>query len=509
MVVGNGMVGSRFADEMRRRGGARLTVVGTEDHPAYNRVLLSTVLAGGLDTSVIALHDPGWHTTHGIDLRSGTTAVSFDPVAHTVALSDGSAVTYDDLVLATGARAWLPPLPGVPGPGVVAFRDLDDCLAILDMARPGATLAVLGGGLLGLEAARGLAARGVDVTVVHPAGHLMERQLDPGAGAVLADVVDRLGVRLLLGVGAVSWTSGEGLSCDDGTHVAADGLVVAAGVRAETGLAAAAGAHTDRAIVVDDRLATSLPDVYAIGDCAQHDGAPPGLVQPGWEQAAVLADLLAGADPAARYRGTRAVTRLKARGVDLTAVGDVHTEDDSVELLRLTDSRRGRYAKLALRDDRVVGGIMIGFPDAAASMIQLHDSGSPAPSDRLALLLGRALPGEATPTADPGRLPATAVVCRCNTVTKGSLVTAWRAGATDLAALRTATRAATGCGSCAGTVEGICAWLAGADAPARPGEVPDDLQERHFPAAQLHESALPAERTGRLGTEDAYTEGAA
>ena len=256
----------------------------------------------------------------------------------------------------------------------------------------------------------------------------------------------------------------------------ADGLVVAAGVRPETTLASDAGAQVDRGIVVDDRLRTSLEHVYAIGDCAQHDGAPSGLVQPGWEQAAVLADLLTGADPAARYRGTRAVTRLKASGVDLTAVGDVHAEDDTVELLRLTDSRRGRYAKLALRDDRVVGGIMIGFPDAAASMIQL---------------LGRALRGEATPTSDPGRLPAAAVVCRCNTVTKGALVAAWRSGATDLAALRGATRAATGCGSCAGTVEGICAWLAATDAPADPG--PPQLQERVGSTTQDHD----------------YTEGAA
>ena len=501
VVVGNGMVGARFADEVRRRGGARLTVVGAESHPAYNRVLLSTVLAGGVAPSAIALQPTGWAADHGIDVRSGVAATSIDPVARTVTCSDGALLRYDDLVLATGSRAWLPPVPGLPGPGVVPFRDLDDCLAILDMARPGARLAVLGGGLLGLEAARGLAARGVEVTVVHPAGHLMERQLDAGAGAVLADVVDRLGVRLLVGVRAVSWAPGVGLTCDDGSLLAVDGLVVAAGVRAETGLAADAGARVDRGIVVDDRLATSLPDVHAIGDCAQHDGAPPGLVQPGWEQAAVLADLLTGADPAARYRGTRAVTRLKARGVDLTAVGDVHAEDDdATELLRLTDSRRGRYAKLALRDDRVVGGIMIGFPDAAASVIQLHDTGSPAPSDRLALLLGRALPGEATPTADPGRLPAAAVVCRCNTVTKGALVTAWRSGATDLGALRTATRAGTGCGSCAATVEGICGWLAATDAPADPA--PPQLQERHFPAAQLQESAVPAGRDGPTTQDD-------
>ena len=252
------------------------------------------------------------------------------------------------------------------------------------------------------------------------------------------------------------------------THpvVAADALVVAAGVRAETGLAAAAGIPVERGVVVDDRLATADDRVHAIGDCAQHPGTAAGLVQPGWEQAAVLADLLTGTAPAARYRGTRAVTRLKARGVDLAVVGDPYAlHADGLEVLRFADPTGGRYAAVALRDDRVVGGSMIGLPDAAASLIQYYDTGVPAPADRLGLLFGRALPGAATETADPGHLPASAVVCRCNTVTKGALVAAWRGGATDPGALRRATRAGTGCGSCADAVGGICAWLADSDPP--------------------------------------------
>lgn len=506
VVVGNGMVGARFVEEVRLRDrDVALTVLGAEQHPAYNRVLLSTVLAGGLSADAVRLQPPEWSQRHGVELRTGVAAVAVDPALRLVRCADGRVERYDELVLATGSRAFLPPLPGVPGPGVAAFRDLDDCAAILAMASPGARMAVLGGGLLGLEAARGLAARGVAVTLVHPAGHLMERQLDAPAGAVLAGVVDRLGIALRVGVGAASWTPGVGLTCDDGSVVAVDGLVVAAGVRAETALAADAGVAVDRGILVDDRLATSVPRVHAIGDCAQHDGAPAGLVQPGWEQAAVLADLLTGTDRAARYRGTRAVTRLKARDVDLTAVGDAHAEEDvGTELLRFTDARRGRYAKLALREDRIVGGIMIGFPDAAASVVQFHDNGLPAPEDRLALLLGRALPGEATPTADPGRLPAAAVVCRCNTVTKGALVSAWRAGATDTGALRRATRAGTGCGSCAEAVEGIREWLASSE----PAAV--EAEPASGPAATRH--ALPAAvLAGRADTGhlQASSEGAA
>lgn len=288
----------------------------------------------------------------------------------------------------------------------------------------------------------------------------MERQLDAGAGAVLAGALERLGVRVVLGARATAWAPGEGLRTDAGP-VAADTLVVAAGVRAETGLAADAGLAVGSGVLVDDRLATSDARVHAIGDCAQHPGAVAGVVQPGWEQAAVLADLLTGADPAARYRGTRTVTRLKARGVDLATVGDPALLGP--HSLRFADPDGGRYAALAFDGDRVVAGAVLGLPDAAAAMVQFFDAGLPvAPADRLALLLGRALPGAAE-TADPGRLPNAAVVCRCNTVTKGALVAAWRGGATTPPALARATRAGTGCGSCGDTVAGICAWLRDAD----------------------------------------------
>jgi len=464
------MVGARLAEEVRRRDPngtrVRLTVLGAERRPAYNRVLLSTVLAGGLSERSVELHPRGWAARQRVDLRLGVAATGIDRDRRVVTCDDGGEVRYDELVLATGSRAWLPPVAGLDDERVATFRDLDDCARILAMARPGARFAVLGGGLLGCEAARGLAGRGVRVTLVHPVGHLMERQLDPAAGAVLAAALDRLGVDVRLGVTATTWVPGTGVRCADGSVVAADALVVAAGVRAETGLAAAAGVATDRGVLVDDRLATSDERVHAIGDCAQHPGTAAGLVQPGWEQAAVLADLLTGTAPAARYRGTRAVTRLKARGVDLAVVGDPYAlHADGLEVLRFADPTGGRYAAVALRDDRVVGGSMIGLPDAAASLIQYYDTGVPAPADRLGLLFGRALPGAATETADPGHLPASAVVCRCNTVTKGALVAAWRGGATDPGALRRATRAGTGCGSCADAVGGICAWLADSDPP--------------------------------------------
>ena len=473
MVIGHGMVGARFAEEVRRRDPngrlVRLTVVGAEPRPAYNRVLLSTVLGGGLSAQAVQLHPPGWAARHRVDLRTGVTVKSIDRAERVVHCSDGAVERYDELVLATGSRAWLPPLEGLADKNVVTFRDLDDCERILKLARPGARFAVLGGGLLGCEAARGLAGRGVRVTLVHPMSHLMERQLDEGAGEVLAVAMTRLGIDVRLGFRATAWEPEAGMRGADGDLVAADALVVAAGVRAETGLAADAGIAVDRGVLVDDRLATSDGRVHAIGDCAQHPGTPAGLVQPGWEQAAVLADLITGTNPAASYGGTRAVTRLKARDVDLATVGDPAVLAESgAEVLRFADPSGGRYATLALRGDRVVGGAMIGLPEAAASMIQYYDTGQPAPTDRLGLLFGRALPG-APETADPGRLPASAVVCRCNTVTKGALVAAWRDGHTDVAALSRATRAGTGCGSCGDTVRGICSWLAESDPPTLSG----------------------------------------
>jgi assimilatory nitrate reductase electron transfer subunit len=472
VIVGYGMAGSRLAEEIRRRDkeNVSVTVLGAEPHPAYNRILLSSVVGGGMTPAMVRLHDEDWAARHDVDVRLGTTVTGIDRVARKVSLDDGTDVDYDALVLATGSRPWLPPteglvIDGVVAPGAVAFRTLDDCEKIVAASRPGAPVAVVGGGLLGLEAARGLASRGNLVTVVHPVGHLMERQLDPGAGAVLAARLATLGIEVRLNVKAARFVPGDGLKLDDGTHIPADLVVISAGVIPETGLAKDAGLTVERGIVIDDLLRTNDFRVHAIGDCAQHPGTISGLVQPAWEQAAVLADLLTGARPAARYRGTPVVTRLKAKDVDLAALGDVHATVDSTdaEVLCLSDPTGGRYAKLVLRDDRVSGAIVLGAPDAAAAITQLYDRGIPAPSDRLALLLGRALPPGASAAHSPADLPAATTVCRCNTVSKSQLVKAWRGGARGVAGLAQSTRATTGCGGCRDTVTAIADWLATAD----------------------------------------------
>jgi assimilatory nitrate reductase electron transfer subunit len=437
-------------------------------------------------------------------------------------------IAYDVLVLATGAQAAIPRLPGVlageedvagaPGgggacrgarrggfqptdgragdagdgaregearsrsedrlsPDVAALHSLADARHIAAFAqaarRAGGRIAVLGGGVLGLEAARALAARGTAVTVVHRGGHLMDRQLDPAAGRVLAGAMRRTGVDVSLGTGAARWESGHGLWLADGRLVKAGGLVLCTGTVPCTRLARDTGLRlaVSGAVAVDDTLATSAAGIYAIGDCAGHPGAAGGLVQPGWEQAAVLASRLTGASPRARYRGSGAVTRLKAAGIELTAVGAALTEpgeDSETEVLRFEDPARERYAKLVLSEDRLLGAIMIGLPDAAAGIVQLYDRDAPVPADRLALLLGRALPPPAAGGSGPGALPEYAVVCRCNMVTKRQLRDAWYGGACGRAALSAATRAATGCGTCGADLDAVTAWLAGTD-PSQAG----------------------------------------
>lgn len=484
VIVGYGMAGARLSSELRARDtDTKITVLGAEPHRAYNRILLSNLLAGKVTESDVGLAEVAGH---GLDLRSGVTVTAIDREARTVTsrpLPGGpgsggpqsggpeDVQEYDHLVLATGSRALVPPLSGLDRDGdlpdrVAVFRTLDDCRRILAAAEGARTALVLGGGLLGLEAARGLATRGLRVQVVHGVGHLMERQLDPPASAVLVRTLADLGISARLDAMAASvdaHADGVTLGLADGTELAADLLVLACGVRPEVELARAARLEVDRGIVVDDQLRTSDPRVFAIGDCAQHRGSVSGLVAPAWEQARVLAQVLAGADPLARYRQMPTVTRLKASGIDLAAMGEPAPAGAAYEELSFADPARGTYAKLVLDGDRLAGAIMLGDNPAVGTVIQLFDRGAPVPSDRRALLLGRALGTPVAPAQTPALMPDGATVCQCNNVSKGALVGCWRDGARDLDAVVSRTRATTGCGTCRDAVEGIVGWLSAVD----------------------------------------------
>ncbi|HEY8473886.1 MAG TPA: FAD-dependent oxidoreductase [Natronosporangium sp.] len=463
VVAGYGMAGARFAAELRARSDeAKLTVLGAEPEPAYNRILLSSVLAGKLREPDLALVGVAGR---GIDVRTGVQVVAIDRTNRTVTVDTGEQVPYQHLVLATGSRPVIPPLAGLTPDRlprrVAVFRTLADCRRILAAADDAGSAIVLGGGPLGLEAARGLANRGLAVRVVHAVGHLMERQLDRAASAVLVDTLTRLGITTHLDAAATAVAAGPDgvrLTLDDGEELAAGLLVIACGVRPETRLAAAAGLAVRRGVVVDDRLRTSDPAISAIGDCAEHRDSVTGLVAPAWEQARVLAASLAG-DRLARYRPLPPVTRLKADGIDLAAMGSVEA---GTEQLTFADPARGTYARLAIEADRLTGAILLGDNPAVGTLIQLFDRGAPVPADRRSLLLGRS-GGDAPVRESPALIPDAATICRCNAVTKGALVDAWRAGARSAPEMIAASRATTGCGGCRDAVEGIVDWLTRTD----------------------------------------------
>ena len=461
VIVGNGMAGARLVLELRGRDRALpITVFGAEETPPYNRVLLSNVLAGASGPGDIGLITPEWYAAHDVDVRFGDPVTAIDRAARTVTSAGGAVTPYDTLVLATGSTPVVPALPGLDAEGVVVFRTIDDCRAIVRRTATARSAVVVGGGLLGLEAARGLAGRGLPVSVVHRPEHLMDRQLDPEAGHVLRRVLGDLGVRTLLGarMSAARVEDGHvtGVALDDGTVLPADLVVLACGVRPETGLARAAGLTVGRGVLVDDRLrSVDDPRVHAIGECAEHEDTVYGLVAPAWEQARVLADVLTGRD--ARYTGSRLVTRLKAAGIELAAMGEASLGDDDAEVVRFTDTARGTYKKVVIRDGRLVGAILLGETGTAGLLTQLYDRASPLPPDRLHLLFAGL--GTGTPVDTPVRIPDSATVCQCNNVTKGRIRACWESGARDVAGVAAQTRATTGCGGCRDTVAGILGWL--------------------------------------------------
>ncbi|MGF0171802.1 NAD(P)/FAD-dependent oxidoreductase [Streptomyces sp. Marseille-Q5077] len=383
VVIGAGLAGVRLA---RRLGelGRPVTLVGDEEHRPYNRVLLAEVLAGRYSPDVIALPAPAELT------RGRVTGI--DREVRAVHLADGSEIAYDTLVLATGSNPVLPPLRGLFTPdhvlpeGVHAFRTMDDCLGLSKAVRPGVRAVVIGGGLLGVSAARALALRGAQVVLAQQSERLMERQLDPVASKLVRRHLVDLGVEVHthLRVRDVRCVGGAVRSVEmaDGYALDADLVVLACGVHPRAGLAQLAGLDVRKGIVVDDELRTSDPHIRAVGDCAQHDGTVYGLAAPALEQADVLAELLAG-DGTARYTGTRALTRLTLAGegfFDLAAFGETEVRPGD-DVVQLTDATRGTYRKVVVRDDRLVGGVLVGELGTVGALARAWEGAEPLPDD--------------------------------------------------------------------------------------------------------------------------------
>jgi assimilatory nitrate reductase electron transfer subunit len=479
VVVGNGMAGCRFVQELLDRAEAGrfdITVIGDEHGGAYNRVLLSNVLAGVTRGDSITIADPAWFESRGVTLHTGRTVTAIKRDAQLVQLDDGAELPYDTLVLATGSVALLPPIDGIRRTdgtlvgGAALFRTRDDCVAIDAWAAGAHRAVVVGAGVLGLEAARALAGRGLPVTVVQREDRLMERQLDAAAGRVLDKTLRGLGIEVRAGVTVVQVHASErvtGVTLSDGTSLAADVVVLCCGVRPRVDLARDAGLDVNDGVVVDDAMRTVSDDrVFAIGECAEHRGRLYGLVAPVWEQARVAASVLADPATPTRYAGSTAVTRLKAAGVELAAMGDQsphEVDDDETELVTFVDRARGVYQKLVVRDGRLVGAILLGDTRNAGTVTQLFERRADLPLDRSALLMVRRN-APATAAMLPTALPARATICQCNGVTKAGITAAWQAGAHSVDEIAARTRATTGCGTCREAVCGLVDWLTESDA---------------------------------------------
>ncbi|WP_433113588.1 nitrite reductase large subunit NirB [Micromonospora sp. CA-246542] len=488
VVVGNGMAGARTVEEILERGGGdqfAITMFGEEPYGNYNRIMLSNVLAGADDEAGIFLNDFSWYAENGITLHAGTRVTRIDRFARRIYADDGTETPYDKLIIATGSRAFVPPITGIHRPGrgyhqgVFAFRTIDDTRNMIRYAREHERAVVIGGGLLGLEAARGLQNHLPHVTLVHAGGHLMNAQLDAQAGAILRRSIERLGIEVVLGAHTTEVLGKHavtGVKLKDGRTIACDVVVVAAGIRANAEMAATSGLPVERGIVVDDQMRVQdEADIYSVGECAQHRGETYGLVAPLWEQARVLADHITGTNPHAAYHGSRLATKLKVAGVDVASMGLREAERDDDETVVFAEPRKGVYKSIIIRDDRLVGATLLGDVRKVAFLVQAFDRGLPLPTERVEMLFDLGAPSADVSAAELGD---DVQVCNCNGVTKRALVGTVQGGVKTLTGVMDATRAGKGCGSCKGLVAQIVEWAAG-------GKVEDD------PAASWYVPGVP------------------
>jgi nitrite reductase (NADH) large subunit len=456
VIVGTGMAGAKVVEEVLARDPERFSIrmFGAEPHGTYNRILLSGVLAGFQDPEGLWLNPLEWYESRGVFVHAGVRAEAIDRHNRVVTGGGGKVVEpYDLLVLTTGSRPFVPPMEGTRQEGVFVFRTLDDCETIATYGRRCDRAVVIGGGLLGLEAARGLLSHGLEVTVVEVAPHLMIQQLDPPGAALLKRKLEAMGVRVLLGTATTHLLGAgrvTGLGFQDGTTLPTDMVVISCGIRPNIEEARAAGLAVERGIVVDDQLRTSDPSIYAAGECAQHRGKVYGLVDPLYEQARVLADVLAETRPDAAYPGSRLATTLKVMGVELTSMGEVNAAGTDTEVVSHSDPANGTYKKLVVRDNQLVGAVLLGTTGPTGRLLRLFKEGQPLSVPPLELLAPSNIRDEMLADgADSLKdLPDEARICNCNDVSKGRIVSDIRTGSCSVRALGDCNRAGTGCGTC-------------------------------------------------------------
>ncbi len=466
VIIGAGMASGRVIEHLLDTDPAAydITLFNAEPRGNYNRIMLSPVLSGEKTYDDIVTHDDGWYGANGVTCRFGEHVVAIDRKAKVVMGQNGP-VPYDKLLIATGSAPFIIPVPGKDLPNVITYRDLDDTNAMIEAAARGGSAVVIGGGLLGLEAAAGLAERGMDVTVLHLMGHLMERQLDEAAGYLLCRDLAARGITVKTQAATKAILGGgraEAVLLESGETLGADLVVMAVGIRPETRLATDAALDVARGIEVNAQMRTSDPDIYAVGECVDFDGHLFGLVAPLYDQAKVAANGLLGRDDAFVVR--ELATKLKVTGCDLFSAGDFAAGDHREDIV-FRDPSRGVYKRLVIEDDRLVGAVMYGDTADGNWFFGLIKDGADISEMRDTLIFGPAYQGggSADPLSAVAALPPEAEICGCNGICKGTIVTAIAGGATDLGAIRATTKASASCGTCTGLVEQLLAVALGDD----------------------------------------------
>ena len=477
VVIGNGMAGMRTVEELLKIEPEKyeITVFG-EPYGNYNRIMLSPVLASEKTIDDIMLNDDQWYIDNGITLHKGKKVSEIDRVNLKVRAEDGTEAEYDRLIIATGSDPFMLPLPGADLEGVVSFRDIHDVDRMLDASHNYSKAVVIGGGLLGLEAANGLMKQGMDVTVVHLMDTLMERQLDAPAGKLLKKSLEERGMKFKMPAQTEAILGSDrvtGIRFKDGTQLDADIIVMAVGIRPNFSLAESAGLHCERGLVVNDTLQTFDPRIYSVGECVQHRGMTYGLVAPLFEMAKVCANHLAEYG-IARYEGSVTSTMLKVTGIDLFSAGDFNGDEDSEDMI-FQDAASGVYKKIVIRDNRIIGAVLYGDTIDGAWYFQLLRDGTDISDIRENLLFGQAHLGDSGHGDDNrvASMPDSAEICGCNGVCKGDIVNAIiEKKLFTLDDVRAHTKASSSCGSCTGLVETILAETVGGDYSEAPKKKP-------------------------------------
>jgi len=476
VVIGNGMAGARVVEEILQRAPGRFEIVmfGAEPYGNYNRILLSNVLNKSQDATEIFMNPMKWYSDNDITLHAGVKVTQIDRERRMVIgvpmqrngcpYSPGESglsmlpfieEMYDHVIIATGSRPFVPPMEGFGQPGTFMFRTLDDCSRIAEYASGCQKAAVIGGGLLGLEAARGLLTHGVDVTVIEAGPQLMGQQLDAESGAMLRSKMEGMGVKCVLQKITATIVAEDGrikrLVFKDGTTLDTDMVVVSAGIRPICDVAVASKLNVEKGIVVDDQMHTSDPEIFSLGECVQHRGVCYGLVDPIWEMAKVLADVLTGKNKDAKYLGSKLGTKLKVMGCELASLGETKPASPDDEVVVFSEPKRGVYKKLIIRDEKLVGAILLGEIDSFQPLMGDFLSGAKVPERRQEMLFGEATSGLSM--ASVMGMPDDMQVCNCNGISKGRIVEAITSeGCGSVKSVGKCTKAGLGCGSCKGLI---------------------------------------------------------